>query len=289
MYKKLVVFDFNMDWKHYDRKDERYKDKDLVFSLLKQANEYVTPVIVTSAWIVDAINFIANNNINHGYLIANGGAIIYNIAEQRILQINRMEVDDINALVHHGLMLNLNIVIYTTKHKYIYVCNQINYQRLANASYSPYELIKDYKQLQQVLELNDIVDVAYVNLFDNKKANLDNILTKLNNYFASENSNLIFKASEASNFIHIQNKQSTKLIALQYVMALFQAENMNDVLYVAATSIDRDSYLHFKNTLVTSNPDFIYEIRATKKAKYLIDEINNLSPDLGRETNSFWK
>lgn len=64
-------------------------------------------------------------------------------------------------------------------------------------------------------------------------------------------------------------------------------DSLSDILYVAASCIDNDCYIAFKNSLITSNSDFINEIGNHKEHKYLAREINNIDPDLGLKTNSF--
>lgn len=290
MYKKLIVFDINMDWKRYDAKDERYKEKDYTFKILDRANKNQTIAILTSAWIGDALDFIKKNNITTGFLVANGGSIIYNIGTNNVEEVHYLEPDDVNTIVHHGIMLNRNIVIYTFNHKYIYVSNEITYRKLQAKSYSNFEVIKDYDQLKKICESNEVLDISYAHIWQDNKSDAEaKVIESIKQYFYNEKNNIAIKANATSSYTHFTHKDSTKLKACHKVMALSGIDAMNDILYVSTTCINRDCYVNFKNTLIVNNPDFFYEIKDAKQPKFLVDEFDNLSQDLGKETNSFWK
>lgn len=289
-FKKLVVFDTNLDWKIYSPEDPRYRDINLLLALFKQAYEHQTIVITTSGSLNDALAFMARANFERGFLVASGGGVIYDFSKKKIILKNVMDKDEIRAVIHHGIMFGLNIAIQTINHKYLIVSNTVAYEKIKDKVFSPFIIINNHSDLNIIIEAEEIVDVSFVNLVEASKNSKErSMLFHLDCYFENEINNLVTKANKTSIFTHIGNKASTKYKAVQTIMDLNGIENPNDVLYVGGTCINKQCYITFRNTLITSNPDFIYEIGNCKRHRYLAQEINNLDPELGLRTNSFWK
>ncbi|MBQ0045740.1 MAG: HAD hydrolase family protein [Mycoplasma sp.] len=289
-YKKLVVFDINLDWNCYKKEDRRYKDLPLVYDLIEQASKYQTIVIQTSGCLVDALDFLNTHNVKKGYLVASGGAIIYDIAAQKIIQCNTLDPDDIQTVVHHGIMHGVNVTIYTPDRKFLYVSNSVSYNSIKDMCYSQHEIIDNYELLQQTLSRTDIVDIGYYHFLgsvNNSKQNL--LLYNLDKYWEDEICNIVVKINKTSSYVHVGDKQSTKLKAIEKLMGITGVENLSDVLYIAASCVNSECYITFKNSLITSNSDFINEIGNRKQHKYLAENAQNLDPEFGLNSNSFWK
>lgn len=289
-FNKLIIFDINLDWNKYDENDKRYKDLSLIWALYKQAVEHQTVVIQSSGWFQDCIDYIDQTRIKKGYLIANAGAIIYDIAKQKIIEVNPIKSEEVKAIVHHGIMLNINMVISTPKQKYVFVSDEVSYKRIENSLYSKPKWIESYEQLDKIINKDDIVDIAYITPFETGKNEVQRQFQyNIERYFDNEVNDIVIKANQSSPFVHFSSAKSKKLKALQQVMALANIEHLNDIMYIACTCINRECYLYFKNTLIANNPDFLVEIAGAKPPKYISNEINNLNIDFGKETNSFWK
>ncbi|XQP55542.1 MAG: HAD hydrolase family protein [Mycoplasmoidaceae bacterium] len=289
-HKKLVVFDINLDWNCYKQEDRRYKDLPLVYPLIRKAYEYQTVVILTSGCLTDALDFVNTHEIKKGYLVASGGAIIYDIENSKILEMHTLDHDDIHAIVHHGIMNFVNVTVYTPTRKFIYVSNDVGYNNLKNLCYSQHEVLQTYDMLQQTLSRTDIVDIGYLMFLgplDHPKQRL--LLYNLEKYCENEVTNLTFKTNNTSKYVHIGTKNSTKLKAVEKLMALNDIKQFGDVLYIAASCINSDCYISFKNSLIASNNDFFNEIGYKKNHKFLAEEINKLDPEFGKKTGSFWK
>lgn len=289
-YKKIVVFDVNLDWNCYKQEDRRYKDLPLVYSLMKEASKYQTIVIQTSGCLVDALDYANEHEIKTGYIVASGGSIIYDLANNKIVQMLPLSQDDVQAVVHHGIMHNINITFYTPERKFIYVSNTVGYQSLRNMCYSHHELIESYDLLQKTLNRTDIVDIGYLMFLgplDHPKQRL--VLYNLNKFWDDEICNLSFKTNNTSKFVHIGDKNATKIKAVEKIMELNGVDHLSDVLYVAASCINNECFVSFKNSIVASNSDFFNEIGANANPKYIADQVYNLDPEFGLHTNSFWK
>ncbi|MCQ2776763.1 MAG: hypothetical protein MJ217_03505, partial [Bacilli bacterium] len=109
----------------------------------------------------------------------------------------------------------------------------------------------------------------------------------LDKYYEAEINKLSVKTNKTSNYVHLGNKESTKLKAIEKIMSIVGVEHLSDVLYVAASCVNNECYITFINSLITSNSDFINEIGNRKQHKYLAQEINNLDPEFGLKSNSF--
>lgn len=289
-YKKIIVFDVNLDWNCYKQEDRRYKDLPLIYSLLEKAGKYQTVVITTSGCLTDAIDFINNHNIKKGYLVASGGSIIYDIAQGKPIEIHTLNNDDVQTIVHHGIMNFINVTFYTPDRKFIYVSNDIGYNNLKSLCYSNHEVIDSYDTLQRTLNRTDIVDVGYLMFLgplDHPKQRL--VLYNLDKYYENETTHLSFKTNNTSKYVHIGTSDSTKLKAIQRIMALNDIQNLSDVLYIAASCINNDCYIAFKNALLASNSDFINEIGSKRQHKYVAQEVSKLDPEFGLHSNKFWK
>lgn len=289
-YKKLVVFDVNLDWNCYKQTDRRYKDLPLVYSLLEKASKYQTVVVQTSGCLTDALDFLNTHHIETGYLIASGGAIIYDIAKKEIIEANVLDPDDIQTIVHHGIMYGVNVAIYTPDRKFMYIANSVAYNAIKNNCYSLHEIIDTYDLLQQTLSRTDIVDIGYLHFLgsiNNSKQNI--LLYNLDKYFEGEICNIAIKTNKTSKYVHIGTKESTKLRAIEKVMGITGVQQLSDVLYIAASCVNNECYITFKNSLITSNSDFMYEVGSNKTHRYLAQGVNNLDPEFGLKTNKFWK
>ena len=289
-HKKLVVFDINLDWNCYKKEDRRYKDLPLVYKLIEQASKFQPIVIQTSGCLVDALDFVNTHKITSGYLIASGGAIIYDIAKTQIISANYMDKDDVESVVHHGLMNNVNVTIYTPDRKFLYVANDVGYNIIKGMCYSQHEIIDNYELLKQTLSRNDIVDIGYYLIHgavNNRKH--DYILYNLDKYWENEIVNVIVKTNKTSNYVHIGNKASTKLKAIEKIMALVGVDNLSDILYIAASCVNNECYITFRNSLITSNSDFLNEIGNKKQHRYLAENADKLDPEFGLKSDSFWK
>lgn len=289
-YKKLVVFDINLDWNCYKKEDRRYKDLPLVYQLIEQAAKYQTVVIQTSGCLVDALDFINTHNVKKGYLIASGGAVIYDIATKQVIQSNTLNTDDIRTIVHHGIMYGVNVTIHTLDRKFIYISNAISYNSIKGLCYSQHEVIDNYDLLQQTLSRTDVVDIGYYHFLgsvNNSKQNV--LLYNLDKYWEGEICNIVVKNNKTSSYVHIGRKESTKLKSIEKVMGITGVENLSDVLYIAASCVNNECYITFKNSLITSNSDFINEIGNRKPHKYLAENAATIDPEFGLKSNSFWK
>lgn len=288
-YNKLIVIDINLDWK-IDDKDYKNKDMPLVLSLFKKASQYQTVVLQTSNCLVDAIDLIKSLNIKKGYLVASGGAIIYDIAQEKILQMYTLDPDDIQTMIHHGIMNGINITLYTSDRKFMYVSNAVAYNTIKNKCYSQYEIIDNYDLLQKTLSRTDIVDIGYLYLLgSSNNSKQDKFLSNLEKFWENEVSSISIKSNKTSDFVHVGHKDATKLKGIQYIMGLTNVGHLSDVLYVGASIVNNECYITFKNSLITSNSDFINEIGSKNKHKFIATEINNLDPEFGLHSNSFWK
>lgn len=288
-HKKLIVFDVNLDWNSYKQEDHRYQDLPLVYSLMKKASKYQTIVIQTSNCLVDLLDFANKQDLNKGYLIASGGAIIYDLAQRKIISSNPLDNDDVRTIIHHGLMDNANIGIYTTDRKFMYVSNTVSYSLMNKRAYSEHEVINTYELLEKTLQRTDIVDISFSLLLgslNNRKQNV--LLYNVDRFFEGETTTLNINANKTTNFVHISSKDSTKIKAIEKIMAIEHIELLSDVLYIAASCINTDCFISFKNCLVTSNTDFTNEI-GNKPCKYLANEQEKLDPEFGLKSNSFWK
>lgn len=289
-YKKIVVFDVNLDWNCYKQEDRRYRDLPLIYPLIKKAYEHQTVVITTSGCLVDAIDFINTHEIKKGYLVASGGAIIYDIAAEKIIQMNTLSQEDAHAIVHHGIMNFINVTIYTPTRKFIFVSDDVSYKTLRKLCYSQHELLSTNDMLQQVLSRNDIVDIGYLMFLGPLSHPKERwVIYDLEKYYENEVNNLTFKTNNTSKYVHIGTKESTKFNAIETIMHIVGTNHLSDVLYIAASCINNECYVSFKNSLITSNNDFFNEIGYKKQHKFLADEIKNLDPEFGLKTNSFWK
>lgn len=289
-YKKLVVFDFGIDWKDYSDL-KKYKDLGLVYPLVKEASLYQTVVCSTSACLPDAIDFMKSKGINSGYLVASGGAIVYDMVKNEIISKICLTKEEVQQTVHHGLMLGLNMAITTPTEKFFFISNSVSYELIKQRTYSPYKVITTYEQLQEVINREDIVDIAFANLVSPHKALRENFnIYKLERFFDNEINDLNIKINQTSIFCHIAKKEATKLKALFKVMSVSGVTQLTDILYIAATCINRECFINFKNSLITSNKNFEHEIKdINKKRHYLANEINNLDSEFGLKSDSFWK
>lgn len=289
-FKKLVVFDVNLDWNCYKQEDRRYKDLPLVYDLMSKASKCQTIVVQTSGCLIDALDFATAHHLEKGYVIASGGAIIYDLEQKKIIDIHTLDGDDIRTIVHHGLMNGINITIYTPDRKFIYLANDVSYSAIKGLCYSQHEIIDSYDLLQQTMSRTDIVDVGFYHFLgtvDNTKQN--RLLFSLDKYWEGEICNVIVKTNKTSKYVHVGDKQSTKLQAIHKIMGIVGIDHITDVLYIAASCVNNECYITFKNSLITSNQDYLNEIGNKKPHKYLAQEINNLDPEFGLKTNSFWK
>lgn len=289
-YKKIVVFDVNLDWNCYKKEDRRYKDLPLVYTLIEQASKYQTIIIQTSGCLPDAIDFLHAHHIEKGYLIASGGAIIFDIAANKIIEQHNLEADDIQTIVHHGIMHNVNISIYTPDRKFLYVSNEVCYSSNKGLCYSPHEVIQTYDMLKQTISRTDIVDIAYYHLLgsvNNPKQNV--LLYNWDKYWEGEICNLNIKVNRTSSYVHFSNKEATKLKAVEKIMGLTGVDHLSDVLYIAASCVNNECYVTFRNSLITSNADFLNEIGNRKQHKYLAENAKALDPEFGLKSNTFWK
>lgn len=289
-HKKIVVFDINLDWNCYKKEDRRYKDLPLVYPLIKKASECQTVIIQTSGCLIDALDFVYTHEITKGYLVASGGAIIYDIAAGKAIEIKTLDTDDAQTIAHHGIMASVNLTIYTPDRKFLYISNDVSYKMIKGMCYSQHEVIQSYDMLQKTLSRSDIVDIGYYLLngsVDNQKQKI--LLYNIDKYWEDEICKLSIKTNKTSNYVHIGNKDSTKLKAIEKIMSLVGVEHLSDVLYIAASCVNNECYVTFRNSLITSNSDFINEIGNRKQHKYLAQEINNLDPEFGLKSNSFWK
>lgn len=289
-YKKIIVIDINLDWNCYPKEDRRYKDLPLVYDLLKKASKYQTIVISTSGCLSDALDWLFHQDINQGYLVASGGAIIYDIAKKEIIQANVLDHDDILTIVHHGIMHGINVTVYTPDRKFMYISNAVSYNGIKNICYSQHEIIDSYDMLLKTLQRNDIVDVGYLHYIgsvNNEKQN--QLLYNLEKYWENEICNVIVKTNKTSKYIHFGAKNSTKLKAIQHIMAIKEIEHLSDILYVAASCVNNQCFVTFPNSLLTSNADFINEIGNKKPILPITEGIKRLDPEFGLKSNSFWK
>ncbi|MCQ3907506.1 MAG: HAD family hydrolase [Mycoplasmoidaceae bacterium] len=245
-------------------------------------------MITTSGCLTDALDFVNNHKIKNGYLVASGGAIIYDIAEGKIIEMHTISNEDVQAIVHHGIMNFINVTFYTPDRKFIYVSNDIGYHNLKHLCYSHHEVLDTYDMLQKTLNRTDIVDIGYLMFLgplDHPKQRL--VLYNLDKYFENEIPSLTFKTNNTSKYVHIGTKDSTKLKAVQKIMAKQNIQNLSDVLYIAASCINNECYIAFKNSILASNSDFINEIGNRKKPKYIEQEAPKLDPEFGLHTNNF--
>lgn len=289
-YKKLVVVDVNLDWNCYPKEDRRYKDLPLVWGLLKDIAKYQTLVVTTSGCLSDAKDWLNQQNVTTGYLVASGGSIIYDIAKQEILQCNVLDYDDILTVVHHGIMHGVNVTIYTPDRKFMYISNAVSYNGIKNICYSQHEIIENYDMLRKTLTRTDIVDIGYLHYIgsvNNEKQMM--LLYNLDKYWENEICNVIVKTNKTSKYIHIGTKDSTKLKAIQKIMAWNDIEHISDVLYIASSCVNNQCYVNFTNAMVASNADFINEIGNRKQHLSISEGVKKLDPQFGLKSNSFWK
>ncbi|MCQ3908157.1 MAG: HAD hydrolase family protein [Mycoplasmoidaceae bacterium] len=237
---------------------------------------------------MDALDFVYTHEITKGYLVASGGAIIYDIAAGKAIEIKTLDTDDAQTIAHHGIMASVNLTIYTPDRKFLYISNDVSYKMIKGMCYSQHEVIQSYDMLQKTLSRSDIVDIGYYLLngsVDNQKQKI--LLYNIDKYWEDEICKLSIKTNKTSNYVHIGNKDSTKLKAIEKIMSLVGVEHLSDVLYIAASCVNNECYVTFRNSLITSNSDFINEIGNRKQHKYLAQEINNLDPEFGLKSNSF--
>lgn len=287
---KLVVVDINLDWKFDKLNDRRYKDMPLVYDLTNKASQYQTVVVSTSGCLSDALDFAGKINLNKGYIIASSGSIIYDLAQRKIIEMLTIDSDDIQTIIHHGLMNGINIAIYTSNRKFMYVCNNVVYDALKDDCYSHHDVITSYDLLKQTLQRTDIVDIAYLHFLgsvNNSKQDL--LLSNLDKYWEQEVCNVAIKLNRTTSYVHFGHKEATKLKAIQRIMSICNVLNQSDVLYIAGSCVNRECYITFRNSLITANSDFINEVGNKMNHKYLAKEVNTLDPEFGLHSNSFWK
>jgi len=289
-HKKLIVFDLNLDWKQDLEQKESNKDREIILSLMKRAYDFQTVVLTTSGCFFDALDFVLKNKIDKGYLVANGGAIIYDIANKKVISEHFLQNSDVRALFHHGYTMGLNIIFATKINKYIYVSNSILYEKMKRKAYSPYTIINQYNKLNEILSSNEILDLSYTSHYDSGVELIDSLqLYNVERFYDNEVMNFIPKVNKSSVFIHFGSKQSTKYKAILAVMAYANIDSPKDVLYIASTCFNRDCYLGFKNTLVSTNPNILLELEKGKKHNFIQEKWKQLDEKFGLETDNFWK
>jgi len=289
-HKKLIVFDINLDWKQGSERLSWNKDIDDIFALFKKASQFQTVVLTTSGCFFDAVDFVVKSNIDKGYLITNGGALIYDIAAKKIIAEHYLSKADVKALFHHGFTMGLNIVFSAKTNKYIFVSNRILFEKLKKDIYSPCTVIESYKQLNEILENEDILDLSYSSIYQSGADLIDSLqLYNVERVYDNEVCNFIPKINRTSMFIHFGSKESTKYKAIQTVMSYANIDSPNDVLYVAASCCNKLCYIAFKNSLISSDPVMLLELGNNKKHRYISEEMDHLDDKFGLESDSFWK
>ncbi|MCQ2748402.1 MAG: HAD hydrolase family protein [Mycoplasmoidaceae bacterium] len=182
-HKKIVVFDLNLDLNSNKQEESKYKHLPLVYKVMHDAAQYQTIVIQTTNGLSDGINFVRNQNITKGYLIASCGAIIYDITNNKIIDSIPLNNNVVYTIVHHGIMSNVNVGIYTADKKFIFVSDNVGYSVNKDNSYGPYDVIPSYDLLTKALTRTDIVDVSYFTYYGKfDKQFTEQLIGSLNHY-----------------------------------------------------------------------------------------------------------
>lgn len=274
---KIVVFDMNFDYK------EKIELNQKIIPFIKIASQYQIVLIVTTSSMKNALEYINFNTITSGYLVADSGAIIYDIAKQEYFFESKIVYNNAFGLIHDGLMSTFNVVLDLKSDHLINGADLLTTSYLATHSYTPLDVIKDYEALKQVLVDRNIYAVKYYSINRNllKKANLLIAAIK-QDYPVNVYENL------ENNFYSIVNDDCTKIGAIYKVMSQEKISETDNVLYIGITSIDFESINAFKNKI--ANAGFINQLSFNnKKIKILDENINKLDLMFGAKTNNFWQ
>lgn len=287
---KLVIFDINFDDKNLSQSSKQDEQFQKTVEAMIQASNKQNLVILTNNFLHDVINFCKQNKINSGWIIACHKTIIYNIKTKNYLLTSFLEDIDLNFIVHLALIYSANLLVYTVKNKFIYRNNLLvgenNFFKCGRTI-----VFKNVNTLKRKIESEKILNV-FLKFPDGFKTSL--MYLKIKNYCKACSKSYSFTVNKGF-FLDVVDKstivfrkQITDFNLIWSIAKNCKVFATKNILYYPINHFSMQMYLQCKHHVINSS---LYTPPSTEKKNIFCvnKEKNDLDPNFGATTNSFWK
>ncbi|WP_391591864.1 HAD hydrolase family protein [[Mycoplasma] cavipharyngis] len=236
---KLIVID--VDFFHnfeYDL-DTRNNMKHLLQRISGEQNL----IIMTNENLVDSVKEIKKLNLRSGYLIANSGAIIYNIAADSQMFKIKFAIDDVKTIAHIATLRDLYVVINDVKgQKISYELNNWVSKYFTNKTFNEgIKLVVFYQKWNDFLNAIDALEVSGVEIIF-PEANQEKMIEIKNDFLSKMNLIVESDIFVSDQHLYITPKNAKRVNALFKIAKTLKINPRKNCLYLGVNCYDPELY-----------------------------------------------
>ncbi|MDR0545652.1 MAG: HAD hydrolase family protein [Mycoplasmataceae bacterium] len=212
--------------------------------VLKNICLYQHVVIVAHSNLSVLIKMVKDAGITNGFIISDQGARVYHIKSKKLIYDNAISDDNVQAIIHFGIMSDALVVLSGTNLEHAYSFNVLNSIDLNKKHYIPLDYSSDYQTFSRFAKSTNIYSAMVY--FKNKDA-----VVNIAKFFQQISLDWDFKVHQPlSSFFVITNNCDSKHNAILKIMEHVNIPSNDNVFYYSLNEIDDYCMRLFKNSFV---------------------------------------
>ena len=184
---------------------------------------------------------VETGKIKTGFLVCNGGAVVYDIETKKFLVNSELGEQEKAMLSHTVQMQTLFALASSSKNDLIISSNYLETKKFAEHCYVPRQSTDDYLKFNSFIHLNKILSMICYESNKDQLSFKHDLLKKLSEDFKISVSNI------NNNWFIVTPKGYTKVNAVYQVLNYLNHTNINIVYYFALNTFNTDLWWLAKN------------------------------------------